>query len=451
MPTQIKNRYNYKMNLVNQLEKILENDNVFLSGGAGVGKSYLTNELKLAYKKAGKSVVPLGSTAISAFNVGGVTLHSFFALGLCANLEELTRFDRKQREKLTKLRKVLKSLDLLIIDEISMVSAEIFDLVAFRLKNSEFKGKILVVGDFFQLPPVLKQEQKAKNSLFKGYYAFSSLSWADFGFKNVLLNIAKRTSNAEFYTHLSMMRKGAVDAKMVEYFRQFLITPKQLATLGDEFTLLCGVNKKVDLINEQKLAKIDGEFITFKAVCDKINEDLDDNALAKWVKSLNVLDELRLKVGAKVIFCVNNYDAGYYNGEQGEVVAVLEEDGKTYIQVEKTNGEQVKLAPYTFLLEDFGEEDEILASFSQFPIKLAYAITIHKSQGMSIERLVCDIDNIFENGQLYVALSRAMEPKNLRIFYSRSGDFGAYFTNALKFDASVVEFYAKMDFVNLKE
>lgn len=439
------------MNLVNQLEKILENDNVFLSGGAGVGKSYLTNELKFAYKKAGKSVVSLGSTAISAFNVGGVTLHSFFALGLCANLDELTRFDRKQKEKLAKLRRVLKNLDLLIIDEISMVSAEIFDLAAFRLRNSEFKGKILVVGDFFQLPPVLKQEQKTKNSLFKGYYAFSSLSWADFAFKNVLLSASKRTSNAEFYTHLSFMRKGVVSDELVRYFQHFLIAPKELQTLGDEFTLLCGVNKKADLINEQKLARIAGDFVIFRAICEKYDENLDDKALEKWVKSLNVLDELKLKVGAKVIFCVNNYDAGYYNGEQGEVVAVFEEDGKPYIEVEKSNGARVKLARYTFLLEDFGEDIEVRASLAQFPIKLAYAITIHKSQGMSIERLVCDIDNIFENGQLYVALSRTVEPKNLRIFYSRAGDFRAYFANALKFDASVVEFYAKMDFVNLKE
>ena len=210
-------------------------------------------------------------------------------------------------------------------------------------------------------------------------------------------------------------------------------------------------HKKADLINEQKLARIAGDFVIFRAICEKYDENLDDKALEKWVKSLNVLDELKLKVGAKVIFCVNNYDAGYYNGEQGEVVAVFEEDGKPYIEVEKSNGARVKLARYTFLLEDFGEDIEVRASLAQFPIKLAYAITIHKSQGMSIERLVCDIDNIFENGQLYVALSRTVEPKNLRIFYSRAGDFRAYFANALKFDASVVEFYAKMDFVNLKE
>lgn len=439
------------MNLVNQLEKILENDNVFLSGGAGVGKSYLTNELKLAYKKAGKNVISLGSTAISAFNVGGVTLHSFFALALCANLHELVLLDKKQKDKIQKLRKVLKSLDLLIIDEISMVSAEIFDLIAYRLRHSDFAGKVLVVGDFFQLPPVLKQEQKAQNSLFKGYYAFSSLSWADFKFKNVLLNVAKRTSNKRFYEYLSLMRKGAVSDEILAYFEKMCIKAGELNAISDEFTLLCGINKKADLINEQKLATIDGDLLVFKALRDKIDENLDDKAFEKWIKSLSVLDELRLKVGAKVIFCVNNYEAGYYNGEQGEITAVENEDGKAFIKITKSNGVQIKLARYTFLLEDFSEENELLASFSQFPIKLAYAITIHKSQGMSIERLVCDIDNIFENGQLYVALSRAVEPKNLRIFYSRAGRFRSYFAGALKFDKSVLEFYAQSEFVNLKE
>ena len=231
-----KNRYNYKMNLVNQLEKILQKHNVFLSGGAGVGKSYLTNELKLAYKKEGKSVVSLGSTAISAFNVGGVTLHSFFAFGICANLDELMLFDKKQKEKLKKLRKVLKNLDLLIIDEISMVSAELFDLIAFRLRNSEFDGRVLVVGDFFQLPPVLKAEQKGVNSLFKGHYAFSSLSWADFGFKNVLLNASKRTSNKRFYKYLSTMRKGVLSAEILRYFEKMLINASELNALSDDFT-----------------------------------------------------------------------------------------------------------------------------------------------------------------------------------------------------------------------
>ena len=437
------------MKILSYLREILQTNNVFLSGGAGVGKSYLTNKLKLAYKKEGKTVVALGSTAISAFNVGGVTLHSFFAFGICANLNELMLFDRKQKDKLKKLSKVLKKLDLLIIDEISMVSAELFDLISFRLKNSEFNGKVLVVGDFFQLPPVLKEEQKLANSLFKGTYAFSSLSWVDFKFKNVLLKISKRTSNKEFYDHLFAMRSGVLSEELLAYFEKMLISSKELNELDDDFTLLCGINKKADTINEQKLAKIEGKAQVFKGLCEKLDPNLNDLTLQKWIKSLNVLDELRLKIGARVIFCVNNYEAGYYNGEQGEVSSIFEEDGDTYIQVLKDNDTLVNIAPYEFKLENFSEDGEVLATFSQFPIKLAYAITIHKSQGMSIARLVCDIDNIFENGQLYVALSRAIGPKNLKILCTKR-DFRAYFANALKFDKSVLEFYSNGEFLSLE-
>ena len=245
------------------------------------------------------------------------------------------------------------------------------------------------------------------------------------------------------------MRKGVLSAEILRYFEKMLINASELNALSDDFTLLCGVNKKADAINEQKLAKIQGECQVFKGICDKIDFNLNDLVLEKWVRSLSVLDELRLKVGAKVIFCVNNYEAGYYNGEQGEVSAIFKEDGKTYIQVLKDNASLVKLGRYEFKLEDFSADGEVLATFSQFPIKLAYAITIHKSQGMSIARLVCDIDNIFENGQLYVALSRAIEPKNLRIFCTKS-DFRGYFANALKFDKSVLEFYANGEFLSLE-
>ncbi|HEC1575970.1 TPA: AAA family ATPase, partial [Campylobacter upsaliensis] len=138
--------------MLDKLEKILQDRNVFLSGGAGVGKSFLTNQLKFSYRKQNKKLVALGSSALSAFNVGGVTLHSFFCLGRMENFEDLKNYDRLQKNKLKKLEKVLSKLDLIIIDEISMVSATIFNMVALRLKNSGFSGKILLVGDFFQLP-----------------------------------------------------------------------------------------------------------------------------------------------------------------------------------------------------------------------------------------------------------------------------------------------------------
>lgn len=253
--------------MLDKLEKILQDRNVFLSGGAGVGKSFLTNQLKFSYRKQNKKLVALGSSALSAFNVGGVTLHSFFCLGRMENFEDLKNYDRLQKNKLKKLEKVLSKLDLIIIDEISMVSATIFDMVALRLKNSGFSGKILLVGDFFQLPPVVKEKQ---NSLFVNtYYAFASLFWEELRLKNVKLSVPKRTDNAEFYEHLSLLREGYLREQTLDYFEKMLIKTWDLETLDDGFTLLCGINKRVNVINEQKLAKINAPLLNFKAKFEK--------------------------------------------------------------------------------------------------------------------------------------------------------------------------------------
>lgn len=152
-----------------------------------------------------------------------------------------------------------------------------------------------------------------------------------------------------------------------------------------------------------------------------------------------------------MIFCVNNYEAGYFNGEQGRVLGFENKNEARYISILKDDGKEIELAPYEFKMQDFlRDDDEPVATFSQFPIKLAYAITIHKSQGMSIERLVCDIDDIFESGQLYVALSRAISPQTLRILYTKNIDFKEYFKSALRFDSAVFDFYAFSKFEDLK-
>ncbi|WP_348518288.1 AAA family ATPase [Campylobacter sp. CCS1377] len=437
--------------MTDKILKFLEKDHIFLSGGAGVGKSYLTLEVKKTYKNKGKNVVALGSSAISALNICGVTLHSFFALGRCLNFDELMVYDRKQKDKLIKLRKILKKTHLIIIDEISMVSASVFEMIYYRLKNSEFDGKLLVVGDFFQLPPVVKTEDK---SLFtQGFYAFDSFAWRDFAFINLGLNNAKRTNNIQFYSHLSALRKGFLDEEIVSYFQNFIT---QEIGLNNDYTLLCGINKKADLINEQELEKLHSKPIILKSKLIKIDEKLDDFILINWVKSLNVAEELKVKIGAKIIFCINNFDAGYYNGEQGIISDIIEQEDQIYLKIRKSNNQEIILEPYAFALEELNlQEDkideQIRAKMIQFPIKLAYAITIHKSQGMSIEKLICDIDNIFENGQLYVALSRAIDPNFLRIFYSKNMDFKLYFKQILKFDIKVLEFYKQTHFLNLEE
>lgn len=439
------------MKMVNHLKQILENDNVFLSGGAGVGKSHLVSALRKDFKLSGKSVITLGSTAISAFNISGVTLHSFFALGICNTLDELLKLDKKQKDKLVKLKKTLKNLDLLIIDEISMVSAEVFELLAFRLRTSEFKGRVLLVGDFLQLPPVLKKDEVSQKSLFSGaYYAFSSLSWADFAFKNLLLTSIKRNNALEFCKHLSKLRKGEFDDDMLSYFEKKCINLSDFALIEDDYTLLCSVNKKAELINEQRLDKLQGKLYEFKIKTQKLDEKLEQKAFDKWVNNLNILDTLKLKIGAKIIFCVNNYEAGYFNGEQGRVEDFCFEEEKEFIKILKDDGDTIFLEPYTFSLEDLNEDNKILASASQFPIKLAYAITIHKAQGMSIARLACDIERIFENAQLYVALSRASNPQSLKIIYSKP-NFKEHFITVLKFDTNALEFYKNTQFLDLEK
>ncbi|WP_417903985.1 ATP-dependent RecD-like DNA helicase [Campylobacter sp. LH-2024] len=439
--------------MLDKLEKILTNDNVFLSGGAGVGKSFLTNTLMKSYRKRGKFVVALGSSALSAFNIGGVTLHSFFCLGYCEDMIALSVFDRKQKEKIAKLNENLKKIDLIIIDEISMVSANIFEMIGFRIKNSRFDGKILVVGDFFQLPPVIKEK---KETLFlNSYYAFSSFFWKELNFKNVKLSQPKRTQNLEFYRNLSLIRQGFLNENIIKQFKQMCIDTKELEKLEDDYTLLCGINKKANEINESKLNHLETPLVNFKAKIQKENKELEDDRLQNWIKGLNILEELKVKIGARIIFCINNWDKNYYNGEQGVIEDIIYDEDKIYISIVKNNGINIMLEPYVFFMEEIEQNNgelivNTLASVSQFPIKLAYAITIHKSQGMSIEKLVCDIDHIFENGQLYVALSRAINPNTLKIYYTKGMKFENYFENILKFDFRVIEFYKTHLFFDLE-
>ena len=225
-----------------------------------------------------------------------------------------------------------------------------------------------------------------------------------------------------------------------------------LEELDDDYTLLCSINKKVNAVNDDRLSKLESPLVCFKAEICKESKDIDEHKIQTWIKSL---DELKLKIGARVIFCVNNWDKGYYNGEQGIIESITYEEDKTYIGIMKNNGIKIMLEPYVFFMEELEQNNNemfinVLASVSQFPIKLAYAITIHKSQGMSIEKLVCDIDHIFENGQLYVALSRAINPATLKIYFTKRINFKAYFASILKFDISVREFYQNNDFLDLE-
>jgi len=420
-----------------KLLKLLETDNIFLSGGAGVGKSYLTNIVIEELQSKGKSVIPLGSTGISAVNIGGYTLHSFFVFGLSSSLDELKAADKKNRSRIVELKKILQNSDLIIIDEISMVSAKLMDMIFYRLNSLGFMGKLMVVGDFYQLPPVTKRFKESNNLFKEEIYAFESSSWGRLNFKAVILKEVKRTSSLEFIDILTKVRKGFCDLSVKEFLsnlrkKEF---PKEI-----EPTYLFGRNAEADSMNREKLHKLDGEEALYFWNIQK-QKSVNDKRLQSWSKSLPVLESLHIKVGAPVIFTINQWGK-FVNGQRGVVVEL----GEDYIVV-RSKGRDINVSAHDFEMLELNSdtlESEVVATISQYPIKLAYAITIHKSQGMSLEALVCNLDFLFAPSQLYVAISRAVEPNLLRVDYTRA-DFASYLNRVIVQNSIVDEFYKGLE------
>ena len=409
---------------------LLEKNNLFITGGAGVGKSYLVHEIIKHYNKIGKNVIALGSTGISAVNIGGYTLHSFFLFGICKNLDELSLYDKKRTKYIHELKEILQKLDLLIIDEISMVSNHLMDMIYYRLEQLGFNGKVVVVGDFYQLPPIRRKEE---NELFATSYAFKSSSWEKFNFKTIFLKEVKRSKDKEFAHILEKIRRGVCDNEVKQYLNS--LKEKKLPSYLEP-TYLYGRNKEVNALNEKKLLKLKSSENFYFWQLEK-SANISEQRVQNWAKSLIVDEVLHLKVGAKVIFCVNSWGE-YVNGEEGEVVQLNEDE-----VIIKTKRKKIHVTPHTFELNEINPqtlEPQTIATIKQYPLKLAYAITIHKSQGMSIDTLICNLDSIFAPGQLYVALSRSSNPKNLAIEYSKS-DFNSYLEKVIKPNKEVEVFY----------
>lgn len=433
------------MDNLSKLMELLQSENVFLTGGGGVGKSYLCNEVISKYKNNNRQVVVLGSTGISAVHVGGQTLHSFFVFGIANDAQEMTRNDKNARKKIKQLNEILSKCELLIIDEISMVSANLMDMIRYRLKNANFTGRILFVGDFFQLPPVNKQ---SNDGLFgENIYAFESLAWEYFEPKILMLTSPKRTEDLEFFDILNHIRIGEINEKVISYLENLR---QQVEVWEDNPTVLFGTNNEADNMNTKRLYELENELFVFLAQEEIYEKSLHVKKLENWKKSLMVNESLELKIGANVLFCTNK-KGSYFNGERGIVVS-MDTDS---IDVQKDDFSIVSVQRHEFTFNDIllhdGEIEEVpLASIKQFPLKLAYAITIHKSQGMSIEKLACNVDRIFEKSQFYVALSRATNPNKLFLYYSRN-DFASHLRRCVKIDEKVVNFYENCDTIFLEK
>jgi ATP-dependent exoDNAse (exonuclease V) alpha subunit len=417
--------------------------NLFISGGAGTGKSYTLRSIAESYEKQKKIVIRLASTAIAGLNIDGDTLHRFFGFGICKDFLELSHHDRKHARSLKEKIKIISKSDLILIDEISMVSANLIDMIAKRLYDAGFNGKVVFAGDFYQLPPVLPRYESPNKNLFSEAkkYAFESDAWKDvFDPKYIELKESHRTKDLEFIKMLNNLRVGKFNASCEKLLRKYAAQEDVL--LGDP-THLYPRNAEVDFYNEKRLAKIKSEERIYEAAI--ITADyITDDQLEQFIKTLTTPRELKLKIGAKIIFTKNDPYHRFFNGEKGEIVELNEDQ----IAVKKDNGEEVlaercefKQEKFTKIAEDNnGIETETMINFIQFPMRLAWAITIHKSQGMGIDNLVINLDNrLFENGQFYVAISRASNPEKL--FLQTSNDVIFAVKGAIQPKPAVDKFY----------
>ncbi|MEA3370573.1 MAG: AAA family ATPase, partial [Campylobacterota bacterium] len=313
------------INLSDILNKLKSKENVFLTGGAGVGKTTMTRELIEEYESEAKKVAKLASTGMAATLIGGQTLHSFLDLGIASDIKELEKNGKFEIKK--KIKKLIHSMDLIVIDEISMVSDTLFEMIALRLKQAEFKGSLLVVGDFLQLPPVVRGYGEVR-------FAFESAQWLEFAFVKIELTHVYRTDDAAFIELLNFVRFGFVDEAIHNRLNEFI---KPLPNDLSEFTFLFGKNDSAGRHNKTQLEFIDSELFTKEAQVIKHQKSAKDYEVERFMSDARIEKELELKIGSPVLFTRNSWN--YFNGERGVVVNV----DASYVYVQKSDKVVIKL------------------------------------------------------------------------------------------------------------
>jgi ATP-dependent exoDNAse (exonuclease V) alpha subunit len=388
------------------ITKLKAKQNIFLTGGAGVGKTTLTREIIEHFESEAKKVAKLASTGMAATLIGGQTLHSFLDLSIASDILDLEQRGKLEIAKKTK--KLLASMDIIVIDEISMVSAALLEMIALRLDQANFSGSLLVVGDFLQLPPVEKNAWDVA-------FAFESQVWERFAFETIELSHVYRTDDKAFIDLLNHVRFGYVDENIHNQLNEFI---KPLPEDLSEFTFLFGKNESASRHNKAQLSFIDSELFIREAELIKHSPSVKESEIQRFLSDARIEQNLELKIGAPVLFTRNSWN--YFNGERGRVVGI---DG-SFVYVQKSDAKVIKLEKVAQSKHVWKEKniegkkelvEEPLFSVYQYPIKLAFAITIHKSQGMSIEDLIIQTNEIFASSQFYVALSRSSNPHRLTL------------------------------------
>ena len=436
---------------------------VFLTGKAGTGKSTFLRHICNITKK--KHVV-LAPTGIAAINAGGSTLHSFFKLPFYPLLPEdpnlsLQRGRIHEFLKYTKThRKLLEELELVIIDEISMVRADIIDAMDRILRvyshnlREPFGGKqILLVGDVFQLEPVVKEdEREILNRFYPTPYFFSAKVFSQIDLVSIELQKVYRQTDKVFINVLDHIRNNTVNSSDLQLLNTRYGTQIEQSE-ADMYITLATRRDNVDYINDKKLAELPGEPVSLHG---EIKGDFPES-------SLPTSQELTLKPGAQIIFIKNDFDRRWVNGTIGvisgfdpmeETIYIITDDGKE-VDVKRESWRNIR---YKYNEEKKQVEEEELGTFTQYPIRMAWAITVHKSQGLTFSRVVIDFTGgVFAGGQTYVALSRctALEGIQLKKPVSRADifvrpeivSFAARFNNQAAIDRALKQAQADVQYV----
>lgn len=409
----------FTKDLIKQIDK---KENILLTGPAGTGKSTIIKALKEHY---GHNMVVTSTTGISALNIGGGTIHSFSGIGIHTSIEALQTIQNQMNW--SKVKKRIQLTDVVVIDEVSMLGPNQLELIdhVFRKatwNDSPFGGKTMIfVGDFLQLPPVKKGKEILP-------WIFNCKTWHDAKVKPVHLFTIHRQSDPEFLKHLISIRFGWCLEETHQFFekRNFLeqdIDPNALRFFS--------TNMEAENYNHKNLERLPGDLFTHRAFVEGQSEYYE-----KQIKqSTLALEVLELKVGARVMFLTNYKPDGsddylYVNGSLGTIVDYKRKN--PVVEIDDT-GQRVTVEPYTWKMVDWADNE--LAVFEQIPLKLAYGVTIHKSQGLTLSKAVIDCKRIFADGQAYVALSRV-----------KTGD-GLFLINwnprLVRADPEAVDFYLK--------
>ncbi len=369
------------------LRIMLEGSSVFLTGAPGAGKTYVLNEFIRRAVRAGKTVAVTASTGIAATHIGGTTIHSWSGLGI---KDSLTDWDRERLQSADRLVKRYNGADVLVIDEVSMLHGHRLDMVnevakLLRKNDEPFGGlQVILVGDMFQLPPISRGSDVVD-------FVHLSTAWAELEPKICYLTEQHRQIGDELLDLLEAMRRGDVnelhEAALQERLREQ--RPAELVV-----TRLFSHNVDVDSINDRHLKDISEDSQAYR-----MQMSGQPAKIETLQKSVLAPETLELKKGAEVMFVANNFAAGFVNGTRGRVVDFVDKLPLVLLP----SGREIKVEPHSWKLE---EDGKTRAEVAQLPLRLAWAITIHKSQGMSLDAAEIDLARSFTPGMGYVALSR---------------------------------------------